>query len=245
MLIIFYYHMGDSKKAIIVGIALVVSAAVFGGFFYSARSASGNDTLSVIGSTKQRVTSDRAKLTVSLSRSTTDGSLSAGYAAIERDAKMLRELLRGNGFTDGEISENPVSMNQIYDQNGPTNRYQVNATVVVQSEDVAKLTEASKKVTGLASQGAIISIQSLEYYYSKLPDLRVSLLTQAVQDAKMRAQKIAEGTGRRVGNVESASAGVVQVLAPNSVDVSDYGSYDTSSIEKDVMVTVKASFRLK
>ncbi len=39
--------------------------------------------------------------------------------------------------------------------------------------------------------------------------------------------------------------GVVQVLPPSSTEVSDYGAYDTSSIEKEVMVTVKASFRLR
>jgi hypothetical protein len=91
----------------------------------------------------------------------------------------------------------------------------------------------------------IISIDFLQYYYSKLPDLRVSLLSDAVKDAKSRAEKIAEGTGRAVGSIQSASSGVVQVLPVNSVEVSDYGSYDTSSIEKDVMVTVKASFRLR
>jgi hypothetical protein len=137
-------------------------------------------------------------------------------------------------------------MNQTYDQNGIFNfHYQLNQTVTVQSDDVNKLTDISKKVSTLASQGVIVSVQSLEYYYSKLPDLRISLLTQAVEDAKARAAKIAQGTGRRVGNVQNASIGVVQVMSPNSVDVSDYGSYDTSSIEKDVMVTVKASFRLR
>jgi hypothetical protein len=91
----------------------------------------------------------------------------------------------------------------------------------------------------------MVSTQSLEYYYSKLPDLRVSLLEDAVKDAKLRAEKIAAGTGRRVGSVRAASSGVVQVLSPNSVDISDYGNYDTSSVDKDVMVTVKASFDLK
>jgi hypothetical protein len=37
----------------------------------------------------------------------------------------------------------------------------------------------------------------------------------------------------------------VQVLAPNSEDVNDYGTYDTSSINKEIMVTVKASFEIK
>jgi hypothetical protein len=103
----------------------------------------------------------------------------------------------------------------------------------------------SRKVPELAGKGVLIAIQSLEYYYSKLPDLRVSLLSDAVADAKARAEKIGVGTGREIGAVQSASSGVVQVLAPNSIDISDYGNYDTSTIEKEVMVTVKASFRLR
>jgi hypothetical protein len=35
------------------------------------------------------------------------------------------------------------------------------------------------------------------------------------------------------------------VLAPNSVEVADSGQYDTSSIQKDVMVTVHATFVLR
>jgi len=37
----------------------------------------------------------------------------------------------------------------------------------------------------------------------------------------------------------------VQVMPVNSVDISDYGNYDTSTIDKDVMVTVKTIFRLE
>jgi len=39
--------------------------------------------------------------------------------------------------------------------------------------------------------------------------------------------------------------GVVQVMPVNSVEISDYGTYDTGSIEKEVMVTVKALFILR
>ncbi len=38
---------------------------------------------------------------------------------------------------------------------------------------------------------------------------------------------------------------IKKVQARNSTDVSDYGSYDTSQIEKQITVTVKASFNLK
>jgi hypothetical protein len=71
------------------------------------------------------------------------------------------------------------------------------------------------------------------------------MLTEAIKDAKARAEKIANSSGKRVGVIKSASMGVVQVLSPNSVDVSDYGTYDTSTINKEVMVTVKALFTIK
>lgn len=240
--------MDEPKRplVLIVSAALIISAAVFGGFYYSAQSATSKDALSVTGSAKTNVTADQGKLIISLSRAVASDNLSTGYSGIAHDLALTEDLLKKAGVPQSEIIESPVSMNQIYDQNNSSNvRYQLNQTVSLQSDDVNKITDISKKVPALASQGVIVSIQSLEYYYSKLPDLRVSLLTQAVQDAKARAIKIAEGTGRHVGDVQSASAGVVQVLPPNSVDVSDYGSYDTSSIQKDVMVTVKASFRLK
>lgn len=227
-------------------IALIISAIIFGAFYYSGQTTANKDVLSVTGSAKTRITSDQVKLIVSLQRIIASNELSSGYTSIAHDLTLTKELLKKAGIKNEEILENPVSMNQVYDQNstGQT-RYQLVQTITLQSNDVQKITEISKKIPDLASQGVIVSIQSLEYSYSKLPDLRVSLLTQAVQDAKARAEKIAEGTGRHVGSVQAASSGVVQVLTPNSVDVSDYGNYDTSSIEKDVMVTVKASFRLQ
>jgi uncharacterized protein len=240
--------MTESKSpAIILGLALIVSASVFGGFYYSAISTnSSKDTLSVTGSTKTHVTSDQAKLVLNLTQTVLSTDLSTGYRTIAHDLGLAKELLRKANVPDTEITESPVSMNQVYDQNNTAQvRYQLFQTVTVQSNDVKKITDLYKQIPSLAEQGAIVSVQSLEYYYSKLPDLRVSLLSDAVKDAKARAEKIAQGTGRHVASVQSASIGVVQVLQPNSVDVSDYGSYDTASIDKDVMVTVKASFRLQ
>ncbi len=74
--------------------------------------------------------------------------------------------------------------------------------------------------------------------------MRVALLPDAIADAKARAESIATAGGNKIGSIKSASSGVVQVLSANSVEVSDYGSYDTSKIEKEIMVTVKASFAI-
>jgi hypothetical protein len=240
--------MQDSKffSALVLSVAFMAGALIFGGFYYSAQSVNAKDNLAVTGSAKTRVTADQGKLIIALSRVVTSSNLSGGYTQVAYDLSLTRGLLKKSGIADADVTESPVSMNQVYDQNTSAEiRYQLNQTITVQSNDVNKITDLSKQIPSLAAQGAIVSVQSLEYYYSKLPDLRVSLLTEAVKDAKARAEKIAAGTGRLVGSVQAASSGVVQVLPPNSVDISDYGSYDTSSIEKDVMVTVKALFRLK
>ncbi len=233
------------KNTFIIGGAIVLSAFIFGAFYYNAQSVS-KDALSVTGSAKESVTSDQAKLVLTIGHVVAASNLSSGYTQVDRDRALTHSLLTKEGISEDSIVEGTVSTNQMYDQNTSAEpRYTLNQTLTIQSSDVQKITDISKKIPQLSNQGAIVSIASLEYYYSKLPDLRVSLLQDAVKDAKARAEQIAEGTGRHIGAVKTASSGVVQVLAPNSVDISDYGTYDTSSIQKDIMVTVKASFELK
>lgn len=226
---------------------LVISSLILGFFYYSSQQAATKDILSVTGSAKTKIVSDQSKLILSIFRTVPTSSLVSGYSNVARDLSLTKTLLKNGGVKDEDIIESAVSMNQSYDydNSGGETRYQLDQTLTVQSNDIDKLTAISKKIPSLAGQGAIVAIQSLEYYYSKLPELRVSLLADAIKDAKARAQKIAEGTGRKIGNVQSASSGVVQVLSVNSVEISDYGAYDTTSIEKDVMVSVKASFRLR
>lgn len=229
----------------IMGSALIISSIVWGCFYYFAQSSGGKDVLSVTGSSKQRVTSDQAKITLSIMRTVPVSSLASGNASISRDFNLLKKMLLEKGIPEKDIVSTPVYMDQVWDSNQNAEiRYNLRQNAVVQSTDIEKITNISKAVPALVSQGAIISVQSLEYLYSKLPELRVSLLSSAIKDAKARANSIAESTGRNVGGIRSASSGVVQVLPANSVEISDYGTYDTSSIEKDIMVTVKAVFGL-
>jgi uncharacterized protein len=61
----------------------------------------------------------------------------------------------------------------------------------------------------------------------------------------VRARALVETTGGRIGRLRSVDVGVFQVTAPNSTQVSDYGVYDTSTLDKDVIAVVNASFALR
>ncbi|MDB5254848.1 MAG: hypothetical protein JWL92_224 [Candidatus Nomurabacteria bacterium] len=205
-----------------------------------------NDTVSVTGSAKMEVASDQAKWTTQISRTARESELKAGYAQIATDLGAANAFFKAQGITAEELTATPVSMNEVYQQDEAAEKqYRLTQTFTVQSNDVAKLTDASNHVADLINKGTIFSTLSLEYYYSKLADSRIQLLSQAIEDAKARAGELAKNSGRGVGSLKSASSGVVQVQSLNSTDVSDYGSYDTSQIQKQITVTVKASFSLK
>jgi len=71
------------------------------------------------------------------------------------------------------------------------------------------------------------------------------LLALATKDAHDRALSMAEAVGSDIGAVRSAKMGVFQITRPYSTDVSDYGIYDTSWIEKQITAVVRVTFAVK
>ncbi len=205
-----------------------------------------SDIVSVTGSAKMQVTSDQVKWTTQVSRGVRESTLSSGYTTLARDLTLAKAFLVSQGIMESEMTVQPVAMFEVYEQHQPVDkRYTLSQTITIQSSDVAKVTRASNAVASLINQGVIFTSLSLEYYYSKLPEARIALLSQAIDDAKARAGELAKNSGKKVGKLKSATSGVVQVQSLNSTDISDYGMYDTSQIEKQITVTVKAGFTLK
>jgi uncharacterized protein len=228
----------------VLGGAIILSTAIGAWTHYSVRAL--DFSLSVTGSAKQQVTSDQAKWVTNISRVVGQSQVKVGYGQLSQDLTIVKKFFKDQGVDEKDLTISPVFMDQIYKQNDVGEKeYNLRQTIEYNSSDVVKVTAMSKAVTSVIDQGVLFSTQSLEYYYSKLADLRVSLLSSAIKDAKARATAIAKETGRSVGSLREASSGVVQVLPLNSVDVSDYGMYDTGNIEKEVMVTVKAAFAVK
>ncbi len=151
---------------------------------------------------------------------------------------------------EAEISMKPVSSEQIqeFNQNGyQTGRilgYRVNQNFEIRSTRVDAIEELIKKSDQLISEGVPFSGYGAQYLYTKLADLRIEMLGEAMKDALARAKVLAESSESKLGDLRDAKMGVFQVTPRNSTDVSDYGYYDTSSKEKDITAVVKASYSL-
>ena len=232
---------------IIAGVALIIASLVIAYGFKNIKPSGHNFV--VTGSATMRVSADTAKFNGSISKTVPLSELESAYQEVAQNMQKVKELAKRNEIKDEEITVSAPSTNEqfSYGQNGQiTERnYSVSERVVISTTNVSAVTKFGNAVSELAKQGIFFQTSGPEYYYSKLPEARISLLGQAVKDAKARAESVAQNAGAAVGSLESVSGGIVQVLAPDSTDVSDYGTYDTTTIQKDIKVTVKAEFGIK
>lgn len=228
---------------LIIGTSFVLSALVGALAFYGVHSL--DNVLVVTGSAKVHVTADTVKWRLNIVQKVSEAGITAGYPMLANDLGTVKTFLKANNISEDAVTVSQVFVEEIYNYNqnaGGPRQFNLRQEIVVQSKDVVAVDALSKNVGELAGKGVFLSSNYLEFFVSNLPELRISLLADAVKDAKARATEIAKAGGKRVGSLKSASSGVVQVLAPNSIEISDYGTYDTQSLEKEVMVTARATF---
>ena len=229
--------------AIILGISFVVGAAVFGNYFY--RSRAQDNTIRVVGAATKRYDSDIVKWRVSVGRNTGLGDASTGYSDTRKAFDGLMAELQAAGIGDSAISVQPINRNPVYDNNGNLTGYSFNQSVYVISSDLGTVEKLALNPDEMSQKGIALQSSALEYYFSKLPDIKKELLAEAARDAKQRAIEIAKNSGSGIGPMRSARTGVFQITEPYSTEVSNDGIYNTSTRQKDVTVTVTAEFGVR
>lgn len=208
-----------------------------------------DNTLTTTGSAKVQVKADLAKWRFDISRTVTQNNMKSGVEEMESDVAAAKKFLQNNGISEGEYTVSTMNSNKVYeyDKSGSKepDKYAFNQTIEVKSNDIAKIKAVASNTKPLFEAGLLINPSAPEYYYTPLSDKRIELIGEAVKDARKRAEMIAGSDNSKVGSLRSSSIGVTQVLAPNSVDISDYGAYDTSTEDKEIMLTVRAVFSIK
>ena len=69
------------------------------------------------------------------------------------------------------------------------------------------------------------------------------MLSKAAKDARFRAEAIAIQVRSSV--LKNVNTGVFQITVPNSTRVSSWGSYDTTTIKKDITAVMGVTFAVK
>ncbi len=208
----------------------------------------GSEVIDVTGSAERLIKSDEAVWTAEFSRRAPEMTLT--YEALKADLEKVKGLLISKGIREEEIIINSVSTGVLYRKNEKGNEtneieaYRLSQSITVQSPDVDKVTLASREATELINQGVALISNAPQYFYTGLGGLKLELLAEASGNAKKRAEQMASHTGNRIGAMRSAKTGVFQITPANSVEVSDWGVNDTSSLDKKVTAVVRLSFAI-
>jgi hypothetical protein len=232
---------------LILGLSIIIGVFIFVSAWKSNQSA--NQTITVTGSAKKEIVSDLGFLRGTLMVQA--ASPEYAFRELNRQKPVLLNYLKNKGFQSDKVeffTMNNYPVYEIGSQGYSTGRiigYVYNQRMQISSEDVNKIKEISLDIASLVEQGINFNVEMPEYHYTKLAELKIEIQAEAAKDAMVRAQKIAEATGRDLGPMRTARMGVLQITPKFSNVISDYGINDLSSIEKEIIGVVNASFEIE
>lgn len=233
--------------AVVLGIAFVCGLAWAGTKVMKGRRPA--NEITVTGAAEMQISSDLIVWKASYSATAKD--LKTAYIQITEYKKQVEEYLRSKNIPSDAIQFESVDINKQYDYQSNGNGggrsvfsgYQLSQPVQVTSNDIDRVEALSRDITELIDKGMEITSYPPSYYYTKLNESKHEMLKAASEDALKRATAIAEGSNRKVGKLQRTQMGVFQVVGLYSdEDYSWGGSFNTSSREKTISVTVKSSY---
>ncbi|MCX4246774.1 SIMPL domain-containing protein [Paraliomyxa miuraensis] len=210
-------------------------------------------SIQVTGSATRRITSDLIQWSASIEVQSPDRR--AAYRQLHEHVDQTVAFLEKAGISREDIGISSVSVQQLQElevvgtgedriERYVVTGYQLQQWVNVSSANVDTVAQASREVTALLEHGISISSSAPQYHYTKLGDLKVEMLAEAAKDARARAQNIIEAAGGELGELLDADMGVININPPNSRSSSWDGNNDTSTVDKDIITVVHATFEL-
>ena len=237
-----------SRSITLIAASLIMALAVGGGLVkvgagFASRS---SDGITVTGSAKVSATADNVVWTLNVSLSSP--TVSTAVKKVDSDVAALSDYLTKAGIPATALTLGGVSTsgNEEYVNGNSTGRilsYRANRDVTVCSKDVQLISKLSQGLGALLAAGVNVNNYGPQYYISNLPELRPQLMAEAMKDAKLRAEALTKAVDGQIGALVNVKAGPIQITTPDSTMTSDFGAYDTTTIEKTVTATVSVTFK--
>lgn len=247
----------DRGAAAILGFLVAVGLALAGYFIgntlYKGRLAS--NTVTVKGFAERDVKSDLALWQISYS--ITGGDLQQLYSQSNSHETALIKFLIGKGFKRQEINSGNLQVNDLlsnqYRQNNInlSKRYILKDTVMVRSNNVGLVDQSTHALNNLIKQGIVLTTNHVDFQFTKLNDIKASMLKAATQNARDAAQQFANDADSKVGSIKSANQGFFSIVSRDSAEAGNpeggigYSPMRPSTIDKKVRVVVTLTYYLE
>lgn len=234
-------------------IGMILSAFMLSRFMLKIQNTT-EKSIMVKGVAEKVVTSDLAAFNCSIAIKSS--TRSEGYASLSKAADLLKGKLDALGFNESMREDENYSCNEMYRtvksvKNGKEisesifDHYELTYSVRVRTKDVQVVEKNVLKIYELAAQRLDVFVGKPEYYISNPEQYKLELVDQASASAAERARIAAAQSGSALGSLITARQGVIQITRQASNDTSDYGVYDTTSVNKIIRLVMTMEFALK
>ncbi|MBN8648675.1 MAG: SIMPL domain-containing protein [Caulobacterales bacterium] len=210
----------QQKSSLLPATVLAIGIALSGFFAGNAlvKSRLGFRTITVKGLAEREVKADLGFWPIRFTA--TGATLEEARTKLIANENSVKTYLGAQKFapTEYQVQNVQVQDKMVNDYNGEINantRYVLTEDIMVRSNDVEKISNAAKGISELLSQGIIFSSDAYNggpsFMFTKLNDLKPQLLTEATQRAKDAALKFATESGSKVGKIQDANQGIIEV----------------------------------
>lgn len=211
------------------------------------------NVVSVTGLGSKNFVSDLIVWKGTFSRKSMD--LKEAYSNLDRDREIIRAYMTKNGLKNEELVFSSVQISRDYTEtfdaqgnrtSSVFNGFNLTQNLEIESKSVNQVETLSRiAVSELISNNIEFTSQEPDYFYTKLSDLKLEMISMATKDAKTRAENIVEHSGSHLGKLVTADMGVIQIVGENSTeDYSWGGSFNTKSKRKTASITVSLEFKI-
>jgi len=243
--------MKSNISAIVFSIAIVASSIIIGVSYLKKSITPG--TIDVTGLGNKDFVSDLIVWEGEFTE--TNLNLQKAYSDLEKDKKIVHNYLKSSGVSDNEIVFKAIDTRKNtrakYSESGKYMGdeflgYTLSQSIIIESMEVEKIEKLSREITELINKGVQFYSEAPRYYYTKLADLKIEMISKATEDARLRAEKIAENSGGKLGDLISAKMGIFQITGQNSKEEYSWGgTFNTSSKKKTASITIKLKYKSK
>lgn len=239
--------------ASILSVGLIISIALASNAYVKVN---GNSEIAVTGQAKDKVVADLATWIINIDAQEYDKASAYNKVVSDKESilKFLKETKGGieknEILDDSEIVVSQINSYATYEKDNYYNStgnilfHSVSQSITVTSSKVYLIDELSRTITDTLGSDINISSYAPSFTCLDLSDKKVEMVGLATADSVERAKQIVDNTNKRLGAITSAKTGVFQIVPVGSNQVDDYGINDTSSIEKEIVCTVKTTFKI-
>lgn len=166
-------------------------------------------------------------------------------------AEVIRFLIRHGVDTSGVSIEGLEVTDRLanpYGESGPIqNRYVVQQTLIIRSEDPRSVLAASQEMGQLVDAGVVFTSGSgygpaqPTFIFTRLNDVKPTMIAEATANAREAAEQFAADADSNVGGIRRANQGVFQILARDQAP----GIMEAAQITKTVRVVSTVEYYLE